>query len=88
MAIHPLAGKPAPRSLLVNVPRLVTAYYAYRPDPDDPLQRVAFGTSGHRGSSLRQSFNESSDVNIAAAIIAAAEASRSTFGIPGALKSQ
>jgi phosphoglucomutase len=54
----PLAGKPAPRSLLANVPRLVTAYYAGRPDPAVPAQRVAFGTSGHRGSSLQCAFNE------------------------------
>ena len=50
--VHPLAGAPAPASLLVNVPRLVTAYYVDRPDPDNPEQRVLFGTSGHRGSSL------------------------------------
>lgn len=53
-----LAGKPAPRELLENIPRLVTLYYANRPDPADPAQRVAFGTSGHRGSSLKSSFNE------------------------------
>lgn len=58
MDVHPLAGQPAPRELLVNVPRLVAAYYARRPDPDDPAQRVSFGTSGHRGSSLENSFNE------------------------------
>jgi phosphoglucomutase len=58
MAVHELAGKPAPRSLLANIPRLVTAYYAHRPDVSDPTQRVAFGTSGHRGSSLKNSFNE------------------------------
>ena len=58
MALHPLAGRPPPPEMLVNVPRLVTEYYARRPDPDDPGQRVAFGTSGHRGSSLRGSFNE------------------------------
>ena len=58
-SVHPLAGKPAPSSLLVNVPRLVTAYYAERPDPSIAAQRVAFGTSGHRGSSLRLGFNES-----------------------------
>jgi phosphoglucomutase len=58
MALHPLAGKPAPRSLLVNVPRLVTAYYARHPDVHDPAQRVAFGTSGHRGSAYRNSYNE------------------------------
>src|SRR5919204_4097771 len=55
---HPLAGKPAPRELLVDVPRLLAAYAAERPDPSNPLERVAFGTSGHRGSSLRRSFNE------------------------------
>ena len=56
--ISPLAGKPAPRSLLVDVPRLVSAYYTGVPDPAVPSQRVAFGTSGHRGSSFEVSFNE------------------------------
>ena len=56
--ISPLSGKPAPRSLLVDVPRLVTAYYTGVPDPSVPSQRVAFGTSGHRGSSFELSFNE------------------------------
>ena len=55
---HPLAGKPAPASLLPNIPRLVTAYYTERPDTSVVDQRVAFGTSGHRGSSLTLSFNE------------------------------
>jgi phosphoglucomutase len=59
MRTHPLAGKPAPADMLANIPRLITAYYAEKPDPDDPGQRVAFGTSGHRGSSLRRAFNES-----------------------------
>ena len=54
----PMAGKPAPRELLVNVPRLISAYYAQTPDPADPAQRVAFGTSGHRGTSLKNTFNE------------------------------
>lgn len=58
MALHPLAGKPAPREILVNVPRLVAAYYTQKPDLSDPAQLVSFGTSGHRGSSLRGSFNE------------------------------
>lgn len=58
MALHPLAGKPAPRSILVNVPRLITAYYTLHPDVSDKSQRVSFGTSGHRGSSLKCSFNE------------------------------
>ena len=56
--ISPLAGKPAPESLLVDVQKLVDAYYAYVPDPSIPAQRVAFGTSGHRGSSFDTSFNE------------------------------
>jgi phosphoglucomutase len=58
MAVHHLAGKPAPRSMLVNIPRLVTAYYTTHPDVSNASQRVAFGTSGHRGSSLKGSFNE------------------------------
>src|SRR5512141_1959510 len=56
--ISPLAGKPAPSSLLVDVPRLVTAYYTEQPDPSVPAERVAFGTSGHRGSALTRTFNE------------------------------
>ena len=56
--ISPLAGKPAPRSILVDVSRLVSAYYTNIPDPSVPSQRVAFGTSGHRGSSFECSFNE------------------------------
>jgi phosphoglucomutase len=58
MTVDARAGKPAPRSLLVNIPRLVSAYYANKPDVSDPTQRVAFGTSGHRGSSIKNSFNE------------------------------
>ncbi|MCK9462991.1 MAG: phosphoglucomutase (alpha-D-glucose-1,6-bisphosphate-dependent) [Proteobacteria bacterium] len=58
MTVHPLAGKLAPASLLVDVPALVTAYFAVRPDPAAPEQRVAFGTSGHRGVSTKGSFNE------------------------------
>ena len=56
--ISPLAGKPAPAGILVNVPRLVTDYYTGVPDPEVPAQRVAFGTSGHRGSSFNLAFNE------------------------------
>ena len=56
--ISPLAGKPAPPSLLVDVPKLLAAYTDLRPDPAVPAQRVAFGTSGHRGGSLQRSFNE------------------------------
>src|SRR5688572_7412024 len=58
MAVHPLAGKPAPPSLLVDVKKLREEYYTEHPDVADAAQRVAFGTSGHRGSSLRRSFNE------------------------------
>jgi phosphoglucomutase len=58
MSVHPRAGQPAQRSDLVDVPRLITSYYTGHPDPADPAQQVAFGTSGHRGSSLRGSFNE------------------------------
>ncbi|MCQ3974353.1 MAG: alpha-D-glucose phosphate-specific phosphoglucomutase, partial [Anaerolineae bacterium] len=68
MAIHPLAGQPAPRELLSNIPRLITAYYAYQPDPDDPAQQVAFGTSGHRGTSLNGKFNEQHIAAISQAI--------------------
>jgi phosphoglucomutase len=58
MNVSPYAGKPAEASILVNVPRLITAYYTEVPDPSVPAQRVAFGTSGHRGSSFSSSFNE------------------------------
>jgi phosphoglucomutase len=68
MAIHELAGKPAPMSILTNIPRLVTAYYAYKPDVSDSNQRVAFGTSGHRGSSLKNSFNEDHILAVSQAI--------------------
>ena len=66
--VDPLAGKPAPESLLVNVPKLVTAYYSEHPDASEEAQRVAFGTSGHRGSSLRVSFNEAHILAITQAI--------------------
>jgi len=58
MAIHSLAGKKAPKNMLVNIPRLVSAYYVNSPDVNEPAQRVVFGTSGHRGNSLQSSFNE------------------------------
>jgi phosphoglucomutase len=56
--ISPLAGKPAPSSILVDIPKLLAAYADLQPDPSVPAQRVAFGTSGHRGSSLERGFNE------------------------------
>ena len=68
MTVHELAGKPAPRSILANIPRLMTAYYAHKPDVSDPTQRVAFGTSGHRGSSLKNSFNEEHILAVSQAI--------------------
>jgi len=57
-AVSPLAGKPAPASLLVDLARLEREYYERSPDLDDPTKLVSFGTSGHRGSPLRGSFNQ------------------------------
>jgi phosphoglucomutase len=68
MAISPLAGKPAEPSLLINVPRLITAYYTGKPDPSVTAQRVVFGTSGHRGSALDNAFNEAHILAITQAI--------------------
>jgi phosphoglucomutase len=68
MARSPLAGMPAPPSLLVDVHALLAAYVDLHPDPHDPAQQVSFGTSGHRGSSLRRTFNEDHVVAIAEAI--------------------
>ena len=68
--IDPLAGQPAPAARLVNVPRLITAYYSERPDSSVAAQRVAFGTSGHRGSSFDLSFNEAHVLAISQAICA------------------
>lgn len=68
MKISPLAGKPAGQNILTNIPRLVTAYYTNIPDIGVPDQRVAFGTSGHRGSSLKNSFNENHILAITQAI--------------------
>ena len=68
MTISPLAGKPATPEMLVDVPRLVTAYYTEVPDPAVPTQRVIFGTSGHRGSAFDRSFNENHILAITQAI--------------------
>ena len=68
MTISPLAGKPAEPGMLVNVPRLVTAYYTETPDPAVPAERVSFGTSGHRGSAFHRSFNENHILAITQAI--------------------
>jgi phosphoglucomutase len=79
--VHELAGKPAPRSLLENIPRLVSAYYTHKVDVSEPEQRVSFGTSGHRGSSLKNSFNEDHVLAISQAICE----HRKTKGIKGPL---
>jgi len=68
MANHPLAGQPVPASMLVNIPRLITAYYTEKPDANLREQRVSFGTSGHRGTSFKRSFNEVHVVAVAQAI--------------------
>lgn len=68
MTIHPLAGKPAPKELLVDIDTLRREYYARTPDITDRAQRVSFGTSGHRGSSLRGAFNEAHVLAITQAI--------------------
>ena len=68
MSLSPVAGKPADPSLLANIPRLITAYYVERPDPEVREHRVAFGTSGHRGSALKHSFNEGHILAITQAI--------------------
>jgi phosphoglucomutase len=81
MATNPLAGKPAPRSALVNVPRLISAYFSDVPDVAVPAERVAFGTSGHRGVSFKKSFNEG---HILAVTQATAEY-RASKGITGPL---
>jgi len=68
MTVSELAGKPAPRELLANIPQLITAYYSRRPDVSDPGQRVSFGTSGHRGSAFKNSFNEDHILAVSQAI--------------------
>ncbi len=68
MAISPFAGKPAPKEILIDVRKLEKEYYERKPDVNDPLQKVSFGTSGHRGSSLRGTFNEAHILAIAQAI--------------------
>ena len=68
MKVNAAAGKPADHSILVNVPKLVTAYYALRPDPSEVRQRVVFGTSGHRGSAFDCAFNEWHILSITQAI--------------------
>jgi phosphoglucomutase len=68
MSTHPLAGKPAPPEILIDVSRLERAYFEKKPDAEDPNQRVSFGTSGHRGNPLEGSFNEAHILAITQAI--------------------
>ena len=68
MPLHELAGKPPNKDMLSNIPRLVSAYYTTQPDPKKPAHQVSFGTSGHRGSSLKANFNEDHVLAIAQAI--------------------
>ncbi len=81
MAVHPLAGKPAPKEILADIPRLLADFSALAPDPEDPAQKVSFGTSGHRGSSSAGSFNEAHILAISQAIVE----SRALAGIRGPL---
>jgi phosphoglucomutase len=81
MAMHPLAGKPAPESILENIPRLISNYYSFEPDPSNPAHAVAFGTSGHRGSSNALTFNEQHILAISQAVCEY----RSSQGIAGPL---
>ncbi len=68
MAINPLAGKKAPAQILANIPKLISAYYVIKPDPENPANLVEFGTSGHRGMSMSGSFNEAHILAITQAI--------------------
>ena len=68
MSLSPLAGKPAPKSILTNIPKLISAYYNQQPDPSEESQLVAFGTSGHRGCSFERTFNENHILAITQAI--------------------
>jgi phosphoglucomutase len=81
MKISPLAGKLLPAASLVDVPRLVTAYFTQTPDPANPAERVAFGTSGHRGSAFDSTFNEAHILAISQAVCRR----RSAAGIDGPL---
>ncbi|MFA5203144.1 MAG: phosphoglucomutase (alpha-D-glucose-1,6-bisphosphate-dependent) [Lentisphaeria bacterium] len=79
--MHALAGKPAPNAILANIPALISAYYTLQPDPADPRCAVSFGTSGHRGSSLKGTFNEAHLL----AIVQAVCEHRQRAGITGPL---
>lgn len=66
---HTLAGKPAPRAILCNIPKLVSAYYTEQPDPANPAQQIAFGTSGHRGTSTESAFTETHILAVCQALV-------------------
>lgn len=68
MSLSPYAGKPAPSELIENIPSLVSSYYTVYPDIDNPTHQIAFGTSGHRGSSLKNNFNEAHILAVAQSI--------------------
>src|SRR6478736_3721578 len=85
MAISPLAGKPAPKELLVDVARLEREYYERSPDTSDPNERVSFGTSGHRGSPLHGTFTEAHILAIAQAICDYRNSAGGPAGAPGPL---
>ena len=69
MSLSPLAGKPAPRELLTNIPQLVSRYYTNHPDSENPAQQISFGTSGHRGTSIDGSFNEDHIMAVCQALV-------------------
>src|ERR1700732_2187046 len=81
MALSPLAGKPAPKEMLIDPAQLEQEYYAPKPDPAEPAQQISFGTSGHRGSPLTGAFNEAHILAITQAICDY----RRTHGISGPL---
>src|SRR5262245_56261924 len=85
MAISPLAGKPAPKELLVDVARLEREYYEGSPDMSDLGERVSFGTSGHRGSPLHGTFTEAHILAITQAIYDYRSSQGATAGTPGPL---
>jgi phosphoglucomutase len=68
LSIHPLAGKPAPKEILIDVERLLAAYSDFQIDPQNPAHQIAFGTSGHRGTSLEGSFNRPQILAVAQAV--------------------
>ena len=81
-AVSPLAGRPAPKELLIDVARLEREYFERRPDMADPTQRVSFGTSGHRGSPFRGAFMEAHILEITQAMMSASTTHEEDFVLP------